>query len=138
MTAEATLETAVRLAPPLAFRTLALVMLGGAIGTGLRFVISVMMRSFSGFPWATFTVNAIGSFAFGVIAVAAGDRLGPTALFLLSGVLGGFTTFSSFSWELWALLERGSVGMAAVYAASSLVIGVTAAFLGARAAHSLI
>jgi CrcB protein len=116
-------------------RELLLVAGGGAIGSVLRWVLSgaVQRLTRSPFPWGTFVVNAVGSFVIGAIAAWAFERalVSPAArLFLITGVLGGFTTFSAYSYETLALLRDGQWWSAAGYALGSVLIGVTAAGAG--------
>ena len=116
---------------------------GGAVGAWLRYIVGrLWMRAIgpvaaSAFPIATLTVNAVGSFAMGVLAgwlARHGSNAGLGGegwrLLLGVGVLGGFTTFSAFSLELANFIERGALGQAALYAAVSLGAGVTGLFLG--------
>ena len=116
-------------------RDLGLVALGGALGSMLRWGLTGAVQRWTGsaFPWGTFTVNAAGSLAIGLIAALALERaLVPPALRLFSivGVLGGFTTFSAFSYETLALLRDGQWLAAAGYALGSLALGVCAAMVG--------
>lgn len=111
------------------------VALGGALGSVLRWGLSGAVQRWSGgtFPWGTFVVNAVGSLAIGVLAALALERaLVPPAarLFLIVGVLGGFTTFSAFSYETVALLRDGQWLTAGAYAGGSVVAGVAAALGG--------
>jgi CrcB protein len=97
------------------FSTLLLVTLGGAIGAAVRFLTGVGMMRLMGpadFPLAIITVNVIGSFLMGVFVVLAAHR-GLTHLspFVMTGVLGGFTTFSAFSLETVTMMERGEYGL---------------------------
>ena len=103
---------------------------GGAIGSVLRHVLGVMALRHLGadFPWGTLTVNVVGSLVIGIIggAVAAGAALAPEArLFLVTGVLGGFTTFSAFSLDTGALFQR-SPGLAGAYLAVTIGGGLGA------------
>ena len=114
--------------------TLSLVALGGAIGAALRYLAGVGILRLVGlhdFPVAILTVNVVGSFLMGVFVVLAAERglthLGP---FVMTGLLGGFTTFSSFSLEMMLLIERGQSPLAVTYAAVSLLAGVTGLYLG--------
>ena len=114
--------------------TLSLVALGGAIGASLRWLSGVaMLRALgpSDFPLAIITVNVVGSFLMGVFVVAAAQR-GLTHLspFVMTGILGGFTTFSAFSLETIALIERGNVGQAGLYIIMSVGLSVGALALG--------
>lgn len=115
------------------------VALGGAAGSLLRFGLTnwIQARAWSGFPWGTFAVNGIGSLFIGVmlgvlVGIEAGP--GPRAL-LVMGLLGGFTTFSTFSYETLTLLQNDSWGKAFAYAGGSVLIGVGAVFLGLQVAE---
>ena len=114
---------------------LLLVMLGGAIGAALRYQVgrAALGLAGPGFPWGTLTVNLVGGLLMGVLAGAAmsegaGER--PLWLFLGVGVLGGFTTFSAFSLELFAMIERGDIGAAASYVLASVLGSVLLLFAG--------
>ena len=114
--------------------TLSLVALGGAIGASLRYVAGVaVLRLFgmTAFPLGIITVNILGSFLMGVFVVVAADR-GLTHLspLVMAGILGGFTTFSSFSLETMTLIERGDVGQAGLYILLSVGLSVGALALG--------
>lgn len=110
------------------------VMIGGAIGAGARHLVgyALLARLGPGFPWWTLAVNIIGSLLMGVlIGLFARNGASDTArLFLSVGLLGGFTTFSSFSMEFWLLLERGQSVEAAAYVFSSVIGAITAFGLG--------
>ena len=104
---------------------------GGALGAGARYLVNVAaMRALGpGFPWATIVVNVAGSFLMGVLVVWLAKRGGTGwAPFLMTGVLGGFTTFSAFSLDVATLWERGEAGLAASYALASVVLSVGALF----------
>ena len=114
--------------------TLSLVALGGAIGASVRYLFGVGMMRLTGptdFPLAILSVNIIGSFLMGVFVVAAANR-GVTHLspFVMTGLLGGFTTFSAFSLETVTLLERGQIGSAAAYVALSVGLSIIGLMLG--------
>ena len=119
--------------------TLFSVAIGGAIGASLRFLAGVAvlrMLGQTGFPVAILSVNVIGSFLMGVFVVLAAQR-GLTHLspFVMTGVLGGFTTFSAFSLEAVTLYERGDIGQAALYVGLSVglsILGLIAGLLLAR------
>ncbi|MGD9891929.1 MAG: fluoride efflux transporter CrcB [Dehalococcoidia bacterium] len=118
-----------------------LVLLGGALGSGARYLVSVWLleRFGGGFPWGTLTVNVIGSFLIGVIATLADERavIGPSArVFLIVGVLGGFTTFSSFSLETLRLLEDRGAGVAVLNVIGNGTLSLGAAGFGIVAARS--
>jgi fluoride exporter len=107
------------------------VMAGGAIGTGLRFLVSTALPVRAGWPWGTFAVNMLGGLLMGMLAafVLRGAASESMRLFVGVGVLGGFTTFSAFSLESFQMLERGQMAMAAVYALASVIGSI--AMLGA-------
>ena len=114
--------------------TLSLVALGGAIGASLRFLFGVAVLRATGpteFPVAILSVNIIGSFLMGAFVVAAAHK-GLTHLspFVMTGLLGGFTTFSAFSLETVTLMERGQFGSAGLYAVLSVVLSVLGLMLG--------
>jgi CrcB protein len=126
------------------WRIVAFVALGGAIGSVLRYLISFSMslRIGAGFPWATFLINVAGSFLIGMVAEIALQRaswIGPELrLFLAVGVLGGFTTFSTFSLELVGLIGQRAPALAVVYAAGSVLLGLAAAFSGLLLARTIV
>ena len=112
---------------------------GGALGSWLRFLVgrawtlAIGPIAASTFPWATLTVNVVGSFAMGLLAgwlARFGEHGESWRLLLGLGVLGGFTTFSAFSLEVALLIERGTIGMAALYVAISLAAGIAGLFGG--------
>ena len=114
--------------------TVSQVALGGAIGAAARFLTGVAItRAFgaTGFPLGVITVNIVGSFLMGAFVVYAAQR-GLTHLspFVMTGVLGGFTTFSAFSLEAVTLFERGQVAQAALYVGLSVVCSIGALALG--------
>jgi len=116
-----------------------LVAFGGATGSVLRYQVGRWMTHLLGpqavtaFPWATLTVNVVGSMAMGLLAGVLA-RHGPGGehyrLLIGVGLLGGFTTFSSFSLELMLLLERGQSGQAFLYGAVSVLAGLSALYIG--------
>lgn len=116
---------------------------GGAIGSWARFLVgrawtqAIGPAAASAFPWATLTVNVVGSFAMGLLASWLARFGTPQTLsgegwrlLLGVGVLGGFTTFSSFSLEFALLVERGALGAAMFYVVASLVAGLGGLFAG--------
>lgn len=116
------------------FSTLSLVALGGAVGAALRYLSGVAMMRLTGpqeFPLAILTVNVIGSFLMGVFVVVAAHR-GLTHLspLVMTGLLGGFTTFSAFSLETVTLMERGQIGAAGLYVALSVGLSIAGLMLG--------
>lgn len=110
------------------------VMVGGAIGAGGRHLVGQVMlaRLGPGFPWWTLSINIAGSLLMGLLIgwLARSGGSDTTRLFLGVGILGGFTTFSSFSLEFWLLFERGAIAQAAAYVLSSVVVGIVACGLG--------
>lgn len=115
---------------------------GGAIGSALRWWLggAVQRATGSPLPWGTFAVNVAGSFAIGLVATLALERaLVPPGwrLFLIAGLLGGFTTFSAFSWENLALLRDGQWAAGASYAFGSVAFGAMAALAGMALAARL-
>ncbi len=112
-----------------------LVMAGGAIGAGMRFLLGrYALHQFGpGFPWGTLAVNLLGGLAMGLLAgilarfVDGGEGW---RLFLGIGLLGGFTTFSAFSLETFNMIERGAFGVAALYALASVIGSVAMLFTG--------
>ncbi len=111
-----------------------LVALGSGIGGALRHAINVGASRLlgTGWPYGTFTVNLVGSFAIGVIAgwfALKGHASQGWLLFLTTGVLGGFTTFSAFSLDVALLWERGRPDLAGLYAVGSVLLSIGALFL---------
>lgn len=120
----------------------ALIGLGGALGSVLRygFLLLGARWSAAGVPLAVLAVNVLGGFATGCMASLALDR-GPSAdslrLFAVVGLLGGFTTFSAFTWEGLELLRSGAVLRAGVHALAHVSISLAAAGLGVWAARGV-
>jgi fluoride exporter len=117
-------------------RDLLMVMLGAPVGAGLRFACSRWMagRWKGWFPLATFLINVVGSLLLGMLfAATQGGRGDGHAMYLLfgTGLLGAFTTFSTFGVEAVTLLQRGKTGTALAYVAGSALLGLLAAGLGA-------
>lgn len=118
---------------------------GGAIGAAARYLVAVVTISVVGplalFPWSTFIVNVVGSFLMGVLVevIALRHAASPELrTFLLTGVLGGFTTFSAFSLDFAALVERKASGVAALYVASSVTLAILALFAGLHIARQVL
>lgn len=116
------------------------VALGGAIGASARYLVnaSVMRLVGPGYPYGTIVANVIGSFVMGVIVVVlarkGGQHLAP---FLMTGVLGGFTTFSAFSLDTITLWERGNYNEAWLYVGVSVGLSLAAIALGMYAARAV-
>lgn len=124
-----------------AFPPLVLVMIGGAAGAGLRFVVGqwTFANFGPGLPFGTWTVNIIGGLAMGLLAgflarTSSGGE--PLRLLLGVGVLGGFTTFSAFSLDLVTMIARGDAVLAAAYAVSSVAGSVVALYAGLMLARA--
>ncbi|MHB1489023.1 MAG: fluoride efflux transporter FluC [Cellulomonas sp.] len=113
-----------------------LVFVGGMVGTTGRYLLTTALPSHGGWPMATFTENVVGSFLLGALLEALLRRGRESArgrrarLALGTGVLGGFTTFSSLALDVEQLLTRGSVAIALGYAAATVVVGLAACLLG--------
>lgn len=116
-----------------------LVLGGGGAGawarlmTGRLWLAAIGPIAATAFPWATLTANVLGSFCMGLLVgwLARHGQGGESWRLLLGvGVLGGYTTFSSFTLEFALFVERGALGMAALYVGLSLVAGFTALFAG--------
>ncbi|MEA3017990.1 MAG: fluoride exporter [Sphingomonadales bacterium] len=110
-------------------------MAGGAVGAGLRYELGriAVQRLGAGFPWGTLAVNLIGGLMMGLLAgtmMAGGGIERPLWLLLAVGLLGGFTTFSAFSFDMFAMIERGQAGLAAGYALGSVAGALGLLFVG--------
>jgi CrcB protein len=112
------------------------VALGGAIGSVCRFGFGRLATQALGrdFPWGTFGVNVLGGFVMGLAAATMMERApgswGRFAPFLMTGVLGGFTTFSAFSLDALYLIERGALPKAALYVGGSVALSIAALWAG--------
>ncbi|UVK36902.1 fluoride efflux transporter CrcB [Mesorhizobium sp. AR10] len=113
---------------------LLLVTVGGAIGAGIRHLTNIGALRLVGpnFPWGTMAINIVGSFAMGLFIAILMRRGGSNELrlFVATGILGGFTTFSAFSLDFATLWERGAALPAFGYALASVVGAIIALFLG--------
>lgn len=112
-----------------------LVLLGGGLGAVARYGVGLWVQGHvvSSFPWATLAVNVVGSLLIGIVLVLADERgaIGtPLRTFLVVGVLGGFTTFSSFSAETLRLFERGTQGLALANIGANVLVCLLAVWLG--------
>ena len=121
---------------------LILVAIGGAIGSSLRHLVNLAMLRLvgPGFPSGTLAVNIAGSFVMGVFVEMLARRFGASnevRLFVATGVLGGFTTFSAFSLDFAVLWERGASLPALFYLLASVIGSILALFLGLWLARSL-
>ena len=111
--------------------------LGGALGASARYLTGLAaLRLFgAGFPWGTLTVNVLGSFLMGLLFVLLGQG-GRFSPLLMTGLLGGFTTFSAFSLDAVALYDKGAVGLAGIYVLASVILSITALIAGIALARS--
>ena len=114
-----------------------LVFLGAGIGGALRHGVNLGCARYCGvaFPWGTLTVNVTGSLIMGALAAWLASRAGegwsqPLRMFLATGILGGFTTFSAFSLDAVMIWERGEAGLAAAYVAASVVLSIVGLVAG--------
>ena len=116
--------------------------IGGTLGCWARYAMTNLVQAIYGrdFPYATLSINVLGSFLMGFLFIETLERLTISPHFrigILTGFLGGFTTFSTFAMETLLLAEQGEAGKSALYAALSLVLGLMAAFGGAFIARNL-
>ena len=123
-------------------RQILLVAVGGAVGSVARHLVGVASLRLFGpaFPFGTLIVNLVGAFVMGVFVELLARRFGASndlRLLIATGVLGGFTTFSSFALDTAVLWERGEVISSFVYVATTLVLGLAALFLGLGLARTL-
>lgn len=122
---------------------LLLVGAGGFAGAVARYLLGGWILHHAAgakFPWSTFAVNVIGCLVIGILSSAAEryDLISPTVrLFLFTGLLGGFTTFSAFGFETFFLLRRGELLIASLYAGASVMICIFAVWAGFRLVHLL-
>ena len=112
-----------------------IVFIGGGIGSGIRHGLNIGIARLlgNGFPYATLLINVTGSFIMGAVAAYfafKGDASQHWRLFLTTGILGGYTTFSTFSLDAALLYERGELGLAASYVLLSVVVSIVGLFAG--------
>ena len=112
-----------------------LVFVGGGLGASLRHLVNLICARCmgTGFPWGTFIINITGSTVMGLIAgylAFKGEASQPWRLFLMTGILGGYTTFSAFSLDTALLYERGELTLAALYVVGSVVLSIGGLFAG--------
>lgn len=112
-----------------------LVFLGGGLGASLRHAVNVGCARACGlnFPYGTFVINITGSLVMGLIAgylAFKGEASQPWRLFIMTGILGGYTTFSAFSLDSVLLYERGELGLAAFYVVGSVALSIAGLVAG--------
>ena len=112
-----------------------LVFVGGGLGATLRHIVNVSCARCIGtaFPYGTFIITVTGSTVMGLIAgylAFKGEASQPWRLFLMTGILGGYTTFSAFSLDTALLYERGEIGLAALYVLGSVALSIAGLFAG--------
>jgi CrcB protein len=112
-----------------------LVFIGGGLGSTLRYLVSILSGRTLGiaFPYHTFIINITGSIVMGLIAgylAFKGEASQPWRLFVMTGILGGYTTFSAFSLDTALLYERGEIGLALFYVVGSVVFSIAGLFAG--------
>jgi len=112
-----------------------LVFIGGGLGASLRHAINVGCARACGvnFPYGTFVINITGSLVMGIIAgylALKGEASQPWRLFIMTGILGGYTTFSAFSLDAVTLYQRGEMGLALFYVLGSVILSIAGLFAG--------
>lgn len=122
--------------------TLLAIAVGGTLGCWARYGMTALVQMIYGqdFPYATLSINVLGSFLMGFLFIETLERLTLSPELrtgVLTGLLGGFTTFSTYAMELLLLVEQGETGKAFLYFLFSSVLGFGAAFAGAYIARSL-
>lgn len=117
------------------------VALGGAIGASLRYAVVKAALRFAGpgFPWGTLAVNVAGSFLMGIAAAMLLERAGGAkwAPFVLTGIFGGFTTYSAYALDTLYLIETGELAKGAAYAIGTMIFAIAALFLGLAIGRSI-
>ncbi|MGV1914218.1 fluoride efflux transporter CrcB [uncultured Agrobacterium sp.] len=119
-----------------------LVAVGGAIGSVARYLVGLGATRLAGpnFPFGTLTVNIAGAFAIGLLVEMIARRFDASAemrVFIVTGILGGFTTWSSFTLDTMVLFERGEIGLSALYLLASLLVSFAAVFAGLALGRAL-
>jgi len=123
--------------------TIAAIAAGGAIGALMRYGVNIaaVKAMGHGFPYGTLTVNIVGSFAMGALIVAFAHLWHPSEtmrVFLVTGLLGAFTTFSTFSLDFANLFERGEYLATATYLSASIILSIAALFAGMAIVRGII
>ena len=104
---------------------------GGMLGTIMRYLVAIFIKQ-ANFPYATLTVNILGCLLMGIFMGITLRTEVPNSgrLFLVTGICGGFTTFSAFAWENFQLLQQGRYGGFILYMAGSVIVGILAVAAG--------
>jgi CrcB protein len=128
---------------PITMNHILLVAVGGALGSVARYLTGLAaLRWFGpGYPWGTLLVNVVGGLVIGIFAELIARRFDGSQelrLFIITGILGGFTTFSAFSLEVSAMAERGDYAIAIGYILVSVIISVAAVFAGLALVRSFV
>ncbi|MBB4953430.1 CrcB protein [Agrobacterium vitis] len=118
------------------------VVIGGGLGSLLRYLVGLATIRLLGplLPWGTFAVNILGSFCIGLLTELIARKLNASAdvrIFLVTGVLGGFTTFSSFALDAVSLAERGDLMWSMIYVLATVGLGIIAVFVGLAVGRAL-
>lgn len=115
------------------------IFLGGGFGSVLRYAVQLLVHEPYRFPWATFSVNVLGSLLIGIFYALSAKLHVPDEIrfFLTAGFCGGFTTFSTFSYNCLDLIKAGEFAIFAAYIIGSVLLGIIAAYLGYRIVYNL-
>jgi CrcB protein len=119
---------------------IAAIAIGGGLGTVIRYLLSEAFPAGQGFPWAIFVINVTGCFVLGLLMVCLLDVWPPRRLlrpFLAIGLIGGYTTFSTYAAGIVTLIRQHALALAAAYALASVVAGLVAVWCGSTAARRL-
>jgi CrcB protein len=119
---------------------IAAIAIGGGLGTVIRYLLSQAFPAGQGFPWAIFVINVTGCFALGLLMVYLLDVWPPRRLlrpFLAIGLIGGYTTFSTYAAGIVTLIRQHALALATAYALASVIAGLVAVWCGITAARRL-
>ena len=121
--------------PQVTLNKIAAVMAGAALGGAARYILATAIteRLASRYPWGTFLINITGCFLIGLISTLFVERVAQPAtwsLFVVTGILGGYTTFSAFGWETAQLTRQSEYALALLYSLGSVLCGYLSVWLG--------